>query len=198
MQLIPRFIRHDLSGAPAHRPVFTTAAALALALAVPGAVQAQGVSLEGAAGPTITDRGYSVGGGVGLSPTSRLTFVFAVERSHLATRRDEFPGGVSQFRGGTFTLGTAALQVSVLGRHRVSPYGLVGFGAGRSVPNVTPDFPTASETSVRAPFAGGGLRVPFGEHAAFFTDLRLMLVVGTEADDLYALAPWRAGLSWTF
>src|SRR5690349_15546261 len=92
---------------------------------------AQGVSVYGAGGPTLTDRGYSVAAGVALAPSSRFAFLFSAERSHLPSRRETFPGGFSQFRGGTFTFGSAELHASILKGHRVSPYGLVGFAAGR-------------------------------------------------------------------
>ena len=167
-------------------------------LSLPVVARGQGVSVYGAAGPVLTDTGYSVAGGLGLAPSSRFTFLFSAERSHLPSRHDVSPGSSSHFRGGTFTLGSAELRASLFGRDRISPYGLVGFAAGRSRPNVNDVFPTPVVETVRAPFAGGGVQVPIGEHVNLFADLRLMLIVGTEADSLYALAPLRAGLSWRF
>ncbi len=171
---------------------------IVLLLATPTMARAQGVSVQAAAGPTLGDPGYSLAAGFAFSPTSRITLMGNIERSHLPSQIEENPGSVSYFRGGTFTLGTAELQVSLFPRGRVSPYGLVGFGAGQSRPNVTDIFPTPVENTVIAPFAGGGLRVPVGPRLSLFADLRLALIVGTEADDLYALAPLRAGLSWQF
>lgn len=176
----------------------TPAVLIALLVAAPAVAHGQTVSVHGAGGPTLGDTGYSVAAGLGFSPTPRITLVANVERSHLVSRRQEYPGGFSYFRGGTFTLGSGELQVSLFGPDRVSPYGLVGFGAGRSRPNVNDVFPTPVVVDVRAPFAGGGIRVLLGQRTTFFADLRLALVVGTESDDLYALMPLRAGLSWRF
>jgi hypothetical protein len=171
---------------------------IVLLLATPTMARAQGLSVQAAAGPTLGDTGYSLVAGLAFSPTSRITIMGNIERSHLPSQLIEHPGSVSYFRGGTFTLGSAELQVSLFPRGRVSPYGLVGFGAGRSRPNVTDIFPRPVENTVVAPFAGGGLRVPLGPRLALFTDLRLALIVGTESDDLYALTPLRAGFSWQF
>ncbi|NOT44473.1 MAG: hypothetical protein HOP14_07725, partial [Acidobacteria bacterium] len=101
-------------------------------------------------------------------------------------------------RGGTFTLASAEVRLSLFARNRLGPYGLAGFAVGRSRPNVTDEFPTAASHRVVAPFAGGGLHVPLNARAAFFTDVRLQLVAVTEADDLHALTPLRAGFSWRF
>jgi hypothetical protein len=166
--------------------------------AAPVVARGQSVSLHAAAGPTLLDPGYSLVAGLGVSPTPRLTFMVNVERSHLVSRRQDYPGSVSYFRGGTVTLASAELQVSLFGRDRISPYALAGFAAGRSRPNLNEIFPTPVVKDVRAPFAGGGVHVPFGQRLTFFADLRLALIVGTESDDLYALTPLRAGLSWRF
>lgn len=171
---------------------------IVLVFAAPAVARGQSVSLHAAGGPTLGDPGYSLAAGLGVSPTPRLTLMANVERSHLVSRRQENPGSVSYFRGGTFTAASAELRVSLFGRDRISPYALAGFAAGRSRPNVNDIFPTPVVNDVRAPFAGGGVHVPFGEHATFFADIRLALVVGTESDDLYALMPLRAGLSWRF
>ncbi len=99
-----------------------------LLLASPSIASAQSFLLHGSAGPTIIDNGYSVAGGLGLSPTSHLTVLFDVERTHLSSRlRSDGRGGFAGFRGGTLTLGSAQLRVTPLGRDRVGPYGLVGF-----------------------------------------------------------------------
>ncbi|MGE0594051.1 MAG: hypothetical protein AB7G23_15475 [Vicinamibacterales bacterium] len=172
---------------------------LALALISPVPALAQGVSVHAAAGPTLGDAGFSVAGGVAVTPATRLTLLGSVELSHLVSRRGTFPGGgVSRFRGGTFTLVSAEVRLSLFARERPGPYGLAGFAVGRSRPNLTDAFPTAASHRVVAPFAGGGLLVPLNGRAAFFADVRLQLVAGTEADDLHALVPLRAGLSWRF
>jgi len=171
---------------------------IVLLLAAPAVARGQGVSVHAAGGPTLGDGGYHVSAGLGFSPTPRVTISANVDRSHLLSRRDSFPGGFSHFRGGTFTLASAELTLSLFGRGRISPYALLGFAAGRSRPTVNDVFPTPAVTTVQAPFAGGGIRVPLGPRATVFSDVRLALIIGTSADDLYALVPLRAGLSWRF
>lgn len=171
---------------------------ISVLLATPTIAGAQGISVIAAGGPTLADTGYSVATGVGFSPASRIMLTASLERSHLPSRRKVNAGSISFFRGGTFTLGSAELRVSVRPRDRVGPFGLVGFAAGRSRPNVTEIFPTPVVNAVVAPFAGGGFQVPLGDRLSVFADLRLALIVGTESDELFALAPLRAGLSWQF
>lgn len=165
-------------------------------LACPGVVNGQGVELHGSGGPTLVDRGYSLAGGVGLYPTSRIGLVVDVERTHLFSRETSTPGSFSRFRGGTLTLASAQVRVVPLGRDRVGPYLFAGFAAGQSRPNVTAAFPTAVTNDVRAAFFGGGLHLPVREHLSVFADGRLML--GSEAGELLAVAPIRAGLSVRF
>lgn len=174
------------------------AALAVIVFTAPTVARGQQVSLHAAGGPTLGDLGHSLVAGLGVSPTPRLTFMANVERSHLVSRRQQRADSTSYFRGGTFTLASVELRVSLFGRDRISPYALAGFAAGRSRPNVNDTFPTPVVNGVRAPFAGGGIHVPFGQRVTFFADLRLALVVGTESDDLSALAPLRAGLSWRF
>ncbi len=164
----------------------------------PAVARGQTVALHAAAGPTLGDSGYSVAAGLGVSPASRLTISGNIERSHLVSRRQEYPGSVSYFRGGTFTLASAELRLSLFGRDRISPYALAGFAVGRSRPTVNDVFPDRAVHGVRAPFAGGGIHVPVGPRVTVFADVRLALVIGNAADDLYALVPLRAGLSWRF
>ena len=150
------------------------------------------------AGPTLSDRGYSLAAGLGFSPSSRLTLMASVDRTHLPSRRKVYPGSFSEFRGGTVTLAAAEVQVSLLGRDRIGPYGLAGFATGVSRPNVTAVFPDRVSHRVGAPFLGGGIQVPLRNRLRLVADARLMLVIGTEADSLFAIAPLRAGLAWDF
>jgi hypothetical protein len=153
--------------------------------------------VHGSAGPTLIDGGYSLAGGVGYSPTSHLTALFDVERTHLSSRlRNDGRGGVAGFRGGTLTLGSAQLRVTPFGRDRVGPYGLVGFAAGVSRPNVNEMFPTPVTNDVRAMFFGGGIHVPLKERVSLFADGRMM--IGAEAGELLAIVPIRAGVAWRF
>ena len=166
-------------------------------LATPGIASAQTFVLQGSAGPTLVDSGYSLAGGIGYSPTSHLTVLFDVERTHLSSRlRDDGRGGFSGFRGGTLTLGSAQLRVAPFGRNRVGPYGLVGFAAGVSRPNVNQMFPNPVTNDVRAIFFGGGIHVPLHERLSLFADGRMM--IGAEAGESLAVAPIRVGVAWRF
>ena len=170
-----------------------------LLLALPAVSRAQSFAVHGSAGPTMSDPGYSLAAGLEFAPTAHIAFLVDFERTHLPSRLDTYEGGVtSAFRGGTVTLVAPALRVSLLGHDRVGPYGLVGLGAGVSRPNVTDLFPDRISRDVRAPFAGGGIQVPLRKHIAFFAEAKLMLVIGKEADDLFAVAPFRAGIEWRF
>lgn len=170
-----------------------------LLLSVPAITSAQTFELHGSAGPTLPDAGYSFAAGVGFAPTSRLTFLVDVERTHLSTQiQTDARGSITTFRGGTVTLGAAALRVSLFARDRVGPYVVAGLAAGLSKPNVTPTFPSRVTNDVRAPFLGGGFQVPLNDHLNIFADGRMMLVVGTESDELFAVTPIRAGVTWRF
>jgi hypothetical protein len=166
-------------------------------LAIPGIARAQSFVLQGSAGPTLIDSGYSMAGGIGFTPTSHLTVLVDLERTHLSSRlRSDGRGGLAGFRGGTLTLGSAQLRVTPLGRNRVGPYGLVGFAAGVSRPNVNEMFPDPVANDVRAVFFGGGIHVPLKERVSLFADGRMM--IGAEAGELLAVAPIRAGVAWRF
>jgi hypothetical protein len=171
--------------------------AFLLLLACPPIARGQTFVMRGSAGPTLIDTGYSLAGGFGFLPTSHLTVLFDVERTHLSSRlRSDGRAGFAGFRGGTLTLGSAQLLVTPLGRGRVGPYGLVGFGAGVSRPNVNELFPNPVTNDVRAIFFGGGVHVPVKERVSVFADGRMM--IGAEAGELLAVAPIRAGVAWRF
>jgi hypothetical protein len=159
----------------------------------------QSAVLQGSAGPTITDAGYSVAAGIGLSATSRLTVLFGVERTHLSSRftTDSLGRLTSAFRGGTVTVGTAEVRATLLRGDRVSPYLLGGFGGGVSRPHVNQTFPDRVTNQARVLFAGGGLHVPLGERLSVFGDIRM--VFGAEGlEGIVAFAPVRAGVAWRF
>jgi hypothetical protein len=160
-------------------------------------VHAQSLVVRGAAGATLNDRGVSAALGVGFAPSSRITLAVDVERTHLFSRlTSDGRGGFSGFRGGTLTLVAPELRLSVLPSDRLGPYGLIGFAAGVSHPNVNAQFPTAVTNDVRALFFGGGVSLPVNRSLSVVADARLM--VGAEAGELLALAPVRAGVSWRF
>jgi len=164
----------------------------------PADAQAQAFTMHASGGPTITDSGYSVAAGVGVIATSHLTFDFNVERTYLSTEvtRDT-RSVISSFRGGTLTLGAAQLRVSVFDSNRVGPYGVVGFAAGVSRPNVNDLFPKPITNGVRAMFFGGGIHAPLTDHVSAFADVRI--TIGVEGiDGIVAVVPLRAGLAFRF
>jgi len=168
-----------------------------LLTAFPCSAGAQSFVIQGSAGPTLVDSGYSVAGGIGFSPASRVTVLFDVERTHLSSRlTSDGRGGSTGFRGGTLTMGSAQLRVTPLGRDRIGPYGLAGFAAGVSRPNVTETFPDSVTNDVRAMFFGGGIHVPLNARVSLCVDGRML--IGAEAGELLALAPIRAGVAWRF
>jgi hypothetical protein len=164
-----------------------------LVLWVPTLAHSQSVVVHGSAGATLVDRGYSLAGGAGWAPWSRVTLSLNLERTHLFSRvRSDGRGGTSGFRGGTLTLGAAELRVALFPRHRVTPYVLAGYAAGVSRPNVNPTFPERVTNDVRAVFGGAGVQVPLRPRISLFADARMML--GSEANELLAVAPVRAGV----
>jgi hypothetical protein len=163
----------------------------------PAPAAGQTWEVQGSAGPTTTDPGHSVALGVGVSPTSRLTFLLTAERTHLTggTGRD---GDVFwRERGGTVYLGTAELRVTPWGRDRIGPFLLAGVSAGVSHPNVNAAFPTRVSNDVRALAVGGGLLVPLRHDVAIVAEYRF--IYGTDGvEGIVAVAPIRAGVSWRF
>ena len=166
-------------------------------LVLPAIANGQSFELSGSAGPTITDAGNSLAVSAGFSPTSRLTIAANFERTHLSSR-ESFEGGVfSSFRGGTLFLGSAELRFAPLRRDRLGPYGVAGFAAGVSRPNVNARFPNRVTNDVRALFVGGGVNVPVSDRLAVFADTRMIFgAEGTEG--IVAVAPLRAGIAWRF
>jgi len=166
-------------------------------LTSPMAANAQSFALYGAAGPTLTDTGNSLAVGAGVSPASLLSFVVAFERTHLASRVTRNDNVVSSFRGGTLLLGTVELRFAPFGRDRFGPYGVAGFAAGVSHPNVNESYPDRVTNQARGVFAGGGVDVPLGERISLFGDFRMMLAAeGVEG--LIGVGPLRVGIAWRF
>lgn len=175
----------------------TLVVALVLLFGVPAPGRGQSVDVHGSAGPTLVDRGYSVAGGFGWSPWSRLTLTADIERTELSTRvSSDGRGGGSVFRGGTIVLGAAGVRVALFPPHRLTPYVVAGVAAGRSRPAVNPQFPSVVTNDARALFAGGGVEAPFGPHLGLFVDGRVQ--IGGDGGETLALAPLRAGLRWRF
>lgn len=89
------------------------------------------------------------------------------------------------------------LRLAVLPADRVSPYAIVGIGAGVSHPNVNAEFPDRVTNDLRVVYFGGGLRVPLGRRFSLLGDVRAMLAL--EGDEgLLAVWPVRAGVAWRF
>lgn len=169
-----------------------------MVLVAPTHARAQRFAAHASAGPTLADSGYSVAAGLGVEATSRLTFDFNVERTHLSPEvtRDA-TGVISSFRGGTLTLGAAQLRVSLFDRNRIGPYGVAGFAAGVSRPTVNDTFPNRVTNDVRAVFFGGGIHVPLTSRVRAFADARMM--VGAEGiEGIVAVVPLRAGVALRF
>jgi hypothetical protein len=163
----------------------------------PGVACGQSFLLDGAVGPTINDAGYSVAGGIGFTPASRVAISVDLERTHLSSElQTDRRGGVHGFRGGTLTLASAQLRISLLRRDRIGPYGVVGYAAGVSRPTVNEMFPDAVTNHVHAMFFGGGIHIPLRERIGLFGDARM--TIGSEAGELLAVIPIRAGIAWYF
>lgn len=169
-----------------------------LVLISPAVASGQSFQIQAAAGPTVTDQGFSAAAGIGFSPASRLTLQADVDRTHLSSQlQRDARGNVYGFRGGTFTLATVQLRVSVFRPDRVGPYGLVGAARGVSKPNVSETFPIPVTNDAAAVFLGGGIHVPLRDRVSLFSDVRFML--GAEGPEgIIAIAPLRAGLAWRF
>jgi hypothetical protein len=167
-------------------------------LLLSSAASAQSLVVQGSAGPTLTDGGYSVAANVGFSPLSRLTVLFGVEQTHLFSRfTSDGRGGGNAFRGGTLTFASAELRATLLGRDRTSPYVFGGYGHGVSRPNVNERFPNEVTNTARVLFVGGGIQVPVRDRINIFGDVRLAF--GTEGNDgIIAFVPVRVGVAWRF
>ena len=159
---------------------------------------AQALALQASAGPTLSDAGYSFAAGLNYSPTNRISLVFQYDHTHVSSRTSsDGRGTVTNFRGGTLSLGSVELRVSPFGRVRVAPYGLAGLTAGISRPNVNAVFPNRVTNSAGGMFLGGGVEIPVNDRIRAFADARVL--VGAEGNDgMFGALPLRAGLSWSF
>ena len=163
----------------------------------PRAARGQSFELYGSAGPTVTDTGFSLAAGVGVSPTSQFTLLANIERTHLSSQMRRDANSASYFRGGTYLLGSAELRFAPRGRDRVGPFAVAGFAAGVSRPNVNDVFSTPVTNRARAVFGGGGLLMPLGQRLTAFADVRML--IGEEGSEgIVAVAPVRVGVAWRF
>jgi len=163
----------------------------------PALVTAQSLVVQGSAGPTVIDSGYSLAAGVGYSPNSHFTVLAQVDDNHLSSRiTNNGRGAQSAFRGGRVTLVTGEAQLSLFGSDRFTPYALAGIGVGISRPNVNEFFPEHATNKATGVFVGGGLRVPLRDRLNLFADARV--IVGADAGETLGLAPIRVGVAWRF
>lgn len=163
----------------------------------PAVATAQSFVVQGSAGPTMIDPGYSLAAGVGYSPNSHITVLAQVDHNHLSSRFTDNGRGVqSAFRGGQVTLFTGEAQLSVFGSDRLTPYALAGIGVGISHPTVNEFFPERVTNHASGIFVGGGLRVPLRDRLNLFADARM--IVGADAGETLGLAPVRVGVAWRF
>lgn len=178
-----------------------------LSFVYPAVASGQSFQVQGSAGGTVVDSGHnlsygfnpghSLAAGIGFRPTPRLTLLVDVERIRRASqRRLDARGNEFGFRGGTLTMAEAQLRVALFGPERIGPYGIVGFAAGQSRLNVSESFPDAVSNDARAVIFGGGIHVPLRDRLSLFADGRM--IIGTEANELLAVMPIRAGLAWRF
>jgi opacity protein-like surface antigen len=169
-----------------------------LLVASTNGADAQTLGVHAAGGPTLVDAGYSFAAGLNYAPTSRLALLFQYDHTHINSRTTgDGRGTVTNFRGGTLSLGSAELRVTPFRHDRIGPYGLAGVAVGISTPNVNAVFPTRVTNKAGGLALGGGMHVPFGDRIAAFADVRI--IVGAEGDDgVLGVAPVRAGLLWRF
>lgn len=185
-----------------------TSAGIALFwLAIPHVAQAQSLMVHASGGLTTLDSGHNLSYGldpglslaarVGFVATPRLDVLIEVNRTHRPSqfRVDGF-GDVSGFRGGTLTLAAGELRAHLFDRGRVGPYGILGFAAGISRPNVNDVFPDRKTNGVRAMVVGGGVHAPLSRALSVFADGRIF--VGGEAGEFLIVLPVRGGIAWSF
>ena len=151
---------------------------------------------DAAAGLLVNDKGNTVSAAFAYAPARRLELVLNVERIHVPFQRHEYENGFSVSRGGTLTFVSGDVRFVPVPEARVSPFVLVGGGAGQSRPNVNDEFSDPVTNALRVMYAGGGVRVPFGRGLSVSADARV--VVGLERDVALLMIPIRAGVAWSF
>jgi hypothetical protein len=154
------------------------------------------LSIHVAGGPLISS-GSVVSAAFGFSPTSRLRLLLNVERDRLPFESKNIDGGTSITRGGTLTFASGEVRVLILSATRVSPFAMVGAGAGAWRATVNETFPDPLEDDLRVFYFGGGVRIPLRRGFSLWGDVRGSLAL-TGDDGVTAVWPVRAGLSWRF
>jgi hypothetical protein len=80
---------------------------------------------------------------------------------------------------------------------RVSPFAMLGIGAGVSRPTVNADFPDVVKNDLRVVYLGGGVRVALRGGFSILADARAMLAADGY-DSVAGIWPVRAGVAWRF
>lgn len=177
-------------------------ALVVVVIGTPGYAQGTGpsrrFSVDVGLGSHLKDGGDVESVSLGFAVSTFVALAATVERSHIPTRLRTYPDGYSVTRNGTLASISGELRVTVPIGDRWTPYGVVGRGVGESVLNVNEFFPNPITRTADLVYAGGGVRYSLGRFASLFSDAKLILVVGREADDLSARLPVRAGVSFRF
>jgi opacity protein-like surface antigen len=150
-------------------------------------------------GSHLNDGGNHLSVSFGYNPWRTITLLVNVERSHIPTRVRTYVDGYSATRNGTQTLISGEFRYTLPFSQRLSPFLMVGRGAGPSRVNVNEYFPIPRETRTADSFyLGGGVRIPFAAHFEAFADGRLLLGAERGRDSMFGRAPIRGGVAWRF
>mgnify|MGYP001309679650 FL=1 len=175
---------------------------LVMLIGTPAHAQSTGLSrrfgLDLGLGSHFADGGDVESLSVGFSVTRFVALAVTVERSHIPTKLSARSDGYSATRNGTLASISGEFRLTIPVGDRWTPYGVVGRGVGKSVLNVNEFFPEPITRTADLVYAGGGVHYSLGPAVALFSDARLILLVGRNADDLSARLPVRAGVSFRF
>lgn len=175
---------------------------LVMLIGTPAQAQGTGLSrrfsLDLGLGSHLEDGGDVQSISIGFAVTRFVALAVTGERSHIPTKLSTSPNGYSVTRNGRLTSISGEFRLTIPVGNRWTPYGLVGGGVGESVLNVNEFFPGPITRTADLVYAGGGVRYLLGPAIALFSDAKLILVIGREADDLSARLPVRAGVAFRF
>ena len=183
------------------RSVGLTALAMALSVtpaAAQGPAAERRFSLEASVGPEIYYSGHAESLAFGFAPSRSLTLLVIAHQSHTEDEIDFYENGYDTERGGTERFVGAELRYAFFSRKRVSPYVLIGTGAGTSRPNVNEFFPDEKKRNIGVFFYGGGARIPVRSWLDTFVEVRLIMAVEAKSDYFGVRMPLRAGVAWRF
>jgi hypothetical protein len=175
-------------------------AVTALSLVTPAVAAGQEtgirLSIQGAIGSHIGDRGDAQSLSLGVSFGERFGVVVNAERSHVPTDVTFFEGGYSASRGATTRFISGEFRYAPVTYKRTSPYVIAGIGRGVSRPNVNEFFPDRVTHKVTLQVPGFGVRVLLTEHLSAFADIRFMFQSRRGEPDAGGFGPMRGGLAW--